>query len=240
MLSCYILDDEMHAVELLSEHVIKTPQVRLVGRGNDPLKAIHEIMQDLPDLLFLDMDMPGMSGLEVYKIVKDKTNVIFTTAFPNYAVDAFNFDAHDFLLKPVTYDRFLICIHKVLRKKNSFLQASLPSAQKDFLYVQCSVKGKIIKIQFEDIVYIESLANYIQLHLKSEKHIAYIPLKNILEILPDDQFTRIHKSYIINERQIRSIDGNQVHLKNHVLLTIGATYRGMFFEKLQKDIIKKN
>jgi len=233
MLSCYIIDDEEHPVELLSGYIAQTPDLSFAGYANDPVAGLQEVMRHPPDLLFLDVDMPVLSGFQLYDLVGDKCTIVFTTAFPKYAVEAYNVDALDFLLKPIRYERFLKAVHKVAAVKKKIADNS------DYLFVQSGVKGKILKISYQDIVYIESFHNYLTVHLQHEDHIVYLSLKDVLEKLPPELFCRIHRSYIINFSRIKFVEGNRLYLEGSPELAIGDQYKEVFFQKIQKDLLKK-
>lgn len=243
MLTCYVVDDEFHAVELLKDYIIKTPNIELVGFNQNSLTALMEINEKAPDIAFVDIDMPLLSGLEYSNLVKKEVSIIFTTAHADYAVDAFNQNAYDFLLKPIKYERFLQTIQKVItgRLHDPAQSAARGGPVKDnHIFVHCGLKGQMIRIELNDIFYIESLNNYLIFYLKDEKHIVYITLKEMLQTLPPDSFSRIHKSVIINDNRIKAIEGNQVVLNEKIKLTIGQSYKDAFLAKIAKTLIKRH
>ena len=240
MLNCYIVDDEFHALKVLADYVIRTPNINLVGKSEDPIMALQEINDIEPDILFLDIEMPSISGLEFSKLVKRETTVIFTTAHPNFAVDAFDHDSCDFLLKPIKYERFLKSIQKASEARKIGVKEEITPIQKDHIFVQSGVKGQMIRITLTDIVYIESLNNYIIIHLNNEKHIVYLTLKETIDTLPPEIFSRIHKSFIVNDDKIRSIEGNRVIMDDKIKLTIGSSFRETFLKKISKHLMKKH
>ncbi len=240
MLSSYIVDDEFHAIELLSDYINQTPGLKLNGSSLNAIEALHELSNHLPDILFLDIDMPYLSGLELFKLIDSRVQVVFTTAHANYAVDSYNLNASDFLLKPIRYERFVNCFNRIV---DNLAQKTSPvgsSSNIDYIYIQSGLKSKIIKIIFDDILYIESLNNYLVIYLLHEKHIVYLSLKEILERLPEAQFSRIHKSFIINYTKIRVIEGNRVFVSSHLPpFNIGAQFKEKFFEKVEKQLLRK-
>jgi len=241
MLNCYVVDDELHALNVISDYIARTPNTSLVGRCDDPVAALQEINDIMPDIAFVDIEMPNISGLEFSKLVRKEISIIFTTAHPNFAVDAFDYGSYDFLLKPIKYERFLKSIQKVaeIRKSLSLSHDMLTHSQKDHIFIQSGLKGQMIRINLEDIIYIESLNNYIIIHLSNEKYIVYLTLKETIETLPSNWFSRIHKSIIVNDDKIKSIEGNRVIIDDKIKLAIGSTYKDSFLEKISKNLVKR-
>lgn len=239
MLTCYVLDDEFHAIDILKSYITKTPITELIGYNQNPVAAISEINEKLPAIAFVDVNMPHLSGLECSTLINKDVSIIFTTAHAEYAVDAFNQNAYDFLLKPVKYERFLQTILKVTDGRLQKKYTGIQSLKEDHIFVHSGLKGQMVRIAFDDILYIESLNNYLVFHLKTEKHIVYITLKELLQALPGDNFSRIHKSVIINDSKIKAIESSQVVLNDKLRLTIGQAYKEDFFNKLSKSIVKK-
>jgi two-component system LytT family response regulator len=241
MLNCYVVDDELHALNVISDYITRTPNIHLMGKSNDPIAALQQINELLPDVAFVDIEMPYLSGIEFSKLVKKEVTIVFTTAHPNFAVDAFDCGSYDFLLKPIKYERFLKSIQKIteMRKTLSLAHEILQHPQKDHIFIQSGLKGQMIRINLEDIVYIESLNNYIIIHLAHEKYIVYLTLKETIDTLPANWFSRIHKSIIVNDDKIKSIEGNRVIIDDKIKLAIGNTYRESFLEKISKNLVKR-
>lgn len=238
MLNCYIVDDELHALNVLSDYISRTPNINLAGKSDDPIAALLEVNEIVPDVVFVDIEMPNISGLEFSKLVKKEVSIIFTTAHPNFAVDAFEYGVHDFLLKPIKYERFLKSVQKVAEMRKNMGQ-DLVHPQKDHIFIQSGLKGQMIRINLEDIIYIESLNNYIIIHLSNEKYIVYLTLKETIDTLPSHWFSRIHKSIIVNDDKIKSIEGNRVIIDDKTKLAIGSTYKESFLEKISKNLVKR-
>jgi len=239
MLNCYIVDDELHALNVLSDYIARTPNVSLAGKSDDPIAALLEINEIMPDVAFVDIEMPNITGLEFSKLVKKEISIIFTTAHPNFAIDAFEHGVYDFLLKPIKYERFVKSIQKITDIRKSLSQDVLAHPQKDHIFIQSGLKGQMIRINLEDIIYIESLNNYIIIHLNHEKYIVYLTLKETIDTLPSNWFSRIHKSIIVNDDKIKSIEGNRVIIDEKIKLAIGSTYRDAFLEKISKNLVKR-
>jgi len=234
MIKCYVIDDEFHAIEILCDLISKTPGLELVGHATNPLVGLDFVTANAPDLTFVDINMPELSGLEFAELVNMYTNIIFTTAYDQFAVKAFEKEALDYLLKPIAHERFLKCINKY-KKQN----AKFRHIVQDHFYVKCDVKSKMVRINTADVVFIEGALNYIIIHTSDGKQqITYLTMGEIQNYLPLETFSRIHKSFIINNTKIKSISGNVISLENKTLLSIGNAYKEAFFLNLNKTLIK--
>ncbi|WP_342648152.1 LytTR family DNA-binding domain-containing protein [Mucilaginibacter sp. CSA2-8R] len=239
MTTCYIIDDESHAINILNSYINQTPGLELIGSNDNPVNALQEISALQPDIVFTDIEMPLLSGTEVSKHFDKKIKIVFTTAHPGFALEAFELGSYDYLLKPIKYQRFLQCIQR-LKPPDAEQKQNVDNAESPkHIYVQSGTKGQMARIMLEDILYIESLNNYIIIHMPDNKHIVYLTLKEILLTLPESTFSRIHKSIIINDNKIRFIEGNQVIIQDKLKLTIGNSYREYFFNKIAKSILKR-
>jgi two-component system LytT family response regulator len=228
-LDCYLIDDELHAVDLLRSFINQTPGLVLAGQATRPLLALDEIRQLRPAVTFVDVDMPELSGLDLAGLINSFTKVVFTTSFREFGPEAFERDAVDYLLKPITYPRFLQCIEKLRRLA--------PAAEPAYFLVKTGTKGVLQKIMTADINYISGLAAYVEIHLTVGKIVTYLSFSELLEQLPPARFSRIHKSFIVNHDYITAIDGGQVRLKGGQSLNIGRTYQAAFFEKLGSALL---
>lgn len=237
MLRCYVIDDESHAIKSLVAYIGRTPLLQLMGSSENPLDALalFQRTNDYPDITFLDIEMPQLSGIELGTLLKDKTAVVFTTAHPNFAIEAFEMDISDYLLKPISFERFLKCVNKIndrLSEKNK------KQEEDDFFYIQTETKGKLIKIIFKEIVFIQSQKNYLSITTESKKHLTYLTLSEMLEKLPP-YFLRINKSIIINSNKISRIEGDEVFLQNlDDAITIGTSYKEAFADFMKDHTIK--
>lgn len=239
MLSTYIIDDEPHAIKSLLSYIEKTPSLQLMGYNEDPLAALTHFQETgvYPDITFLDIDMPQITGIELSQLLKDKTTIVFTTAHPGFALDAFELGITDYLLKPISYQRFLKCVQKV-SEQAALKRNKGRELENDFMYVQTEGKGKLIKIFFRDIIYVESQKNYVSIFTLEKKHLTYLTLAEIEEKLPSS-FLRISKSYIINKDKISHIEGNEVFLtalKDG--FPIGASYKEAFTAHTKEHLLK--
>ncbi len=235
---CFVIDDEHHAIELLTRYIERCPDLELLGTSNNPLEALNQFRNGMrPDITFLDVDMPELSGLEVADIVKDQTSIIFTTGFADYAVDGFNKDISDFLLKPISFERFLKSVSKVTAALKPVQQAPASRTENDEFFINPGVKGKLLRLKFSSIYYIEGLKNHIVLHTDQGKHITYLRMKDLEDAVPDS-FKRIHKTYIVNTEKIAMVEGNKITLINEAVLPLGGVYKDTFLQDVSSKLIR--
>ena len=224
---CLIVDDEFMAGLLVEEYIKNLPQLELVKICQNGLQALEMLNREKIDILFLDIQMPQLNGIELVNCLQYNTAVIFTTAFSEHAVEGFKLDVVDYLLKPFSLDRFVQAVTKAIRYLNSG-PAQNPIA-KDHFFVKSS--GKWVKIAYEEIYFIEGLKEYVNIYHGKEMTVTLQALKNLETLLPVADFKRIHKSFIINIRKIKSLEGNQIEIKEKKL-PIGSTYREELFTLL--------
>ncbi len=226
VIRCAVIDDEFLSVELIANYIRQTPGLQLVLATTKPGEVLQLLAQDAIDLLFVDIQMPELTGIEITRLIGKKVKVIFTTAYANYAVDGFELDITDFLLKPVAYDRFLTAVDKVKTKMNE-LPALVTAPTLDHIFVKTTYRNK--RVNFSDIFYLEALRDYIGFHTTGGKLLTLASMRNLETILPADQFIRIHKSYLINKTKIDFVEKGQVVI-NNVALPIGNAYRESFLK----------
>jgi len=219
---CIVVDDEHLSVKLIADYVRKTPGLELVLETTHVQEALPLIQAGAADLIFLDIQMPEMTGFQFMQIAGDRCKVIFTTAYSQYAVDSYDYNAVDYLLKPITFERFLAAVKKA---RSWVSRENRPAAQKDHLFIKTAYR--IQKVDLNDIYYLEGLRDYIAVHLQSSKILTLESMKNMEELLPAGQFIRIHKSYIINRNKIDFLSRGKV-IVNGAYLPIGDTYKERF------------
>lgn len=235
MLTCIIVDDEPSAVNILKNYVAKTPFLELVGTAFDPLEAMKVMEGQKVNLAFLDIQMPHLSGIDFMKMLQGKTQVILTTAYSEFALEGFENEALDYLLKPIAFERFLKAAQRALNSTTLTSPDWQPIKREDeYMFIKTETKGKMLKIDFADITYIEGLKNYVSIFTANDRIITYTSIKALTERLPD-YFMRIHKSYIVSLKKVRAVDGNQILLHNmKAYIPLGETYRTPFFASLQE------
>lgn len=215
VLNCIIIDDEPLARKGLKEYVADIDFLNLEGEFDNPLKATALLNTRNIHLLFLDIQMPKITGLEWMKTIQHPPQVIFTTAYPQYALDGFELNAIDYLVKPISFDRFYKAVLKAkeyfeVRSKNAVLQQNT-AAQHFFI----KADNKLVKICFDEILYVEALQNYVCIHTTDKKYITYLTFRSVEEYLPADRFIKTHKSYIVSSSKIDSIEGNELLIHNN-------------------------
>lgn len=239
MTNCYVIDDEEHAVETIVSYINKFPGLNLIGSSINPLQAINDIRNaEQVDIVFLDVDMPELSGMDIADMISSFTSVIFTTAFPNYALQAFEKNGADFLLKPISFERFTKSVTKVqnlIRTKN--LPDNSPN-EEEYFFINPGVKGRMIQLNYSDILYIEGLKNYVIIYTTEGKHITYLSMKEVEKAIPPSKFIRIHKSYIVSINKIKSIDGNCVVMPQNHELPIGISFKDSFIDMINTKTLR--
>jgi DNA-binding LytR/AlgR family response regulator len=232
-LTCIAVDDEPHAIKILSLYIQKIPQLELLASTNSPWEAIQLAQNLQPDILFLDIQMDELTGLQVLDILGHSFKVILTTAYAEYALQGFDYQVSDYLLKPFSFDRFQKAVQKI---EQELSQADVPptSSTMTHILIKGDAKNKFHRLALVDILYVEGLKNYVQFVGTKEKVITLQNLKHLEQLLPNNQFFRIHKSYIINLAHINKIDGNMAYIDDKAI-PIGNSYRKSFFERIQKE-----
>ena len=215
-LNCIIIDDEPLAADLLASYAKKTLFLNLIGVFNSAVEGIKVIRENRVDLIFLDIQMPELSGLEFARILPKETKIIFTTAFSQYAVDGYKANAIDYLMKPVSYDDYLAGANRALEWFRSIRQSENASDDR-FIFVKSEYK--LVKIMFDDILYIEGLKDYVRIYLTDGRDpvMSLMNMKKIEESLPRPEFMRIHRSYIVHMKKIEGIDRFRVVIGDAVL-----------------------
>ncbi|CAN5555145.1 LytTR family DNA-binding domain-containing protein [soil metagenome] len=229
MKQCVILDDEPLAVDLLKSYVDRTEGLSIAYAGTNVFEAIQFIQKNNIDIIFLDVQMPELTGLQVLKIIGTHYQVIFTTAYTDYALDGYDFNITDYLLKPITYERFMKAVDKTNKpiEYNSVPETNIAN---DFIFIKTD--SKMVKVNLQDIIFVEGLKDYLSIHTNTEKLITLMTLKSLELLLPDRQFIRVHKSYIIALNKINSIEKSRIFIGNEVI-PIGDTYRDNFLKRIQ-------
>lgn len=237
-INCLLIDDEPLAMDVLASYIKRIDGLELAGRCDNAIQAFEKIQTTPVDLLFLDIQMPKLNGIEFLQTLKDAPKVIFTTAYRDYAIDAFEVDAIDYLLKPISFSRFLRAVSKVyqiLQSPNNLLQnhpfaGSLSHSldnptnlsAMEFIYVKAD--KKMVKIRLNDIFYIESLKDYVIIHTPKKRIITKQKISYLEQKLPEDRFLRIHRSFIISLHKIEAFSPTSIDI-NNIELPIGRSYK---------------
>ncbi len=214
LIKVVIIDDEPLARKGLKEYVTEVDFLQLVGEFDHPLKAADLISKGDVQLLLLDIQMPKITGIDFFKSLQQAPPVVFTTAYPQYALDGFELNALDYLVKPISFDRFLKAAMKAkeyyeLRQQNKTAESA---GQTDF-YIKAD--NRFVRIAFNDVQFVEALQNYVCIYTAEKKYISYLTMKSVEEYLPSSQFIKTHKSFIVNAAKIEAIDGNEIRIGEH-------------------------
>jgi DNA-binding LytR/AlgR family response regulator len=212
-LNCLIIDDEPLARKGLQEYVQEIDFLHRVASCDDALKAARYLNEQKIDLIYLDIHMPKVSGIEFLKTLSNPPMTIFTTAYTSYALEGYSLDVIDYLVKPITFERFLKASQKALEFFQLKARAEVQSPNlADYFFVRCD--SKFEKVFFHDVTYIEALQNYAVIHVAGRKLITYITLTSLENQLPKDRFLKVHKSYLVSVPHIKSIEGNEIIIEN--------------------------
>lgn len=230
ILNCMIIDDEPLAADLLSSYAQTTPFLNLIGSFNSAVSAIRQIRENRIDLLFLDIQMPELSGIEFAKIIQPQTKIIFTSAFSQYAVDGYKVNALDYLLKPISYEDFVKAADKALEYFQKEKKARQARTDR-FIFVKSEYK--LVRVRLDDILFIEGLKDYVKIYLEGDKKpiMSLMNMKKIEEFLPSPKFMRTHRSYIVNMDKIEMVDRFRLAFGEQ-LLPISDTYKEIVQEYL--------
>jgi DNA-binding LytR/AlgR family response regulator len=234
VINCLVVDDEPIAREGIMEYISQINYLNAVAQCKSAMEAAGLLQKKKIDLIFIDIQMPKLSGIEFVKALANPPLIIFTTAYSEYALEGFELDVVDYLLKPISFARFL----KSVEKAQSYLNAKNKdvSITRDFFFIKCN--GKIEKIMMAEVVYIEAMANYVIIHTQQKKYITYLTFSGIEEQLPGNHFVRIHKSYIVAISAIQTIDGNDV-LTSSMRLPMSKNYRNDVMNRIESRLIKR-
>lgn len=232
-----IVDDEPLAQNVIEQYALKIPDLEITGKCNDAICAHQTLQENEVDLIFLDINMPKLSGISFLKNLKNPPLIIFSTAYSEYALEGFELDAIDYLKKPFSFERFSKAFFKaselVRLKAKPENNSSHSETENDFIFIKSN--KKTYRVKFSDIFYIEGLGDYIQVHLKDHKIVTNLSMKKMVDLLPQDQFYRIHKSYIISIDKIDLVEGNMVSVKQK-RLPVGNSYRPGFLNFINANL----
>ncbi|MFN4313271.1 MAG: LytR/AlgR family response regulator transcription factor [Chitinophagaceae bacterium] len=233
MIRCVIIDDEKPAIAVIERCIKRLPELRLIGTTNDPLTGIEMIRTEKPDVVFLDIQMGQMDGIELAKAVGKTTRIVFCTAYFEYAVQSYELNAVDYLVKPIEFPRFKIAVQKV---SDAITGRTTPveAIKDDYILVKQGDRGKLQKIDIDDIVYIQAMNNYVSFFCPPRKILAYMTLKELEDRLPTCGFVRVHKSFIVSIKYIQAVQNNEILMKKDTRpIPIGGNYKESFLNKIK-------
>lgn len=227
-LSCYIIDDEPPAIKVLEHYIRQSPQLQLLGSAADAVLGMQAIQEQKPQLIFLDINMPKLSGIGLLKALSHPPAVIFTTAYPEYALEGFELEAVDYLLKPFSFERFLKAVNKAQRLAAA---QEVPEEAPSFLLLQAD--RKLYRVPLEEILYLQAYGDYVKVHANKQLYVPKTTLNLLEEELPANLFFRIHRSYIIALPKIQYIEGNFVVIRDEKI-PVGRSFREGLLKMLQE------
>lgn len=234
MLRCIAIDDEPLALNQMAGYVEKTPFLELAGKFSSALSAIDFLSKEKVDLLFVDIQMPDLSGMDFVKSLDDKPMVVFTTAYSEYAVEGFKVDAVDYLLKPISYVDFLKAAQKA-KKLFDLAQSETVSRDENYLFVKSEYR--MLRVNFDDIRYVEGMREYVRIHIRNEKPImTLLSMKAMEAQLPQEDFMRVHRSYIVNLKEVKTIERSRI-VFGEEYIPIGEQYKEGFQRFLDRSFL---
>jgi two-component system, LytTR family, response regulator len=236
MKKCIVLDDEQHSIDILSGYIEKTPNLKLLYTFKNPIDAIPIIQAEVIDIAFIDVQMPNLTGLQFLKLLDKSTKVILCTAYSEYAIDGYELNVIDYLLKPISFDRFLRGIQKIEANLTLSSQLSANDAENDYIFIKTETKGKLIKVHLKEILFVEGLGNYQKIQLVDKRLVSQLKMKNLEEQLAPFGFVRVHKSFLVPIQKIDKIEGNKLQIAKFEV-PIGENFKENLFGILQKKTL---
>ncbi|MEJ8755482.1 response regulator transcription factor [Pontibacter sp. H259] len=243
IIRCIAVDDEPLALDILESYISKLPYLQLVKTCSSATEAMQVLQEEQVDLMFLDIEMPELTGIQFLNILKHQPLVIFTTAYPEYAMEGFNHDAVDYLLKPIPFDRFLKAVTKAqerMQQRNpkqaeqTIVNHAAPAPEQEFMFVKADYKT--IRVDFKDILWIEGLKDYVIIQTKDQKIITLLSMNKMMEKLPESKFLRVHRSFIVSLQKIDSIEKSRIRIGQKEI-PIGEVYKDQFLKWVEENNI---
>ena len=233
-MNCIIIEDQPPAQRVLKKYINDIGSLQLKATFSDAIQALEFLKSESIDLIFLDIHLPKISGIDFLKTLSNPPHIILTTAFPDYALESYELDVVDYLLKPFSFQRFVKAVSKIPTKKTTTISAEVtpPANFPKEIFIKSGYE--YLKVTIDDIIYIQSDADYTELLTAKKKYLSTEPLRYWLENFDNHQFIRIHKSYIVNSSKVEKIAGNQIYLLNKIVLPIGRTYKENLIKKFVK------
>lgn len=235
MLTCLVIDDEPLAIKLLQDHIGRIPFLQLAGTNSNPLEALITFNQHPVDLIFLDIQMPQLNGIQFMQLLQNRAQVIITSAFEEYAIEGFEHNVVDYLLKPISFERFYRAVEKAWNQRNPAV--SIPPSPELYPatggYIFIKVETKMVRIELDDIIYVEGLKNYLSIYTKTQRILTLQTMKQLEEVLPPNRFIRVHKSYMVALDKINTIERQEIHIKD-TIIPVGSTYAANFYNMLNR------
>lgn len=236
-IKCIIVDDEPLAIKVIENHLQGFDDFEMVATCNDAIESFSHLKNESVDLMFLDINMSGISGIDFIKYLKEPPLIVITTAYREYAVESFELNVFDYLVKPISFPRFSKTISKVIEYFQTIKSPKVPLTKniEEELYIFIKADKKMVKVYFTEILYVESLKDYVRIVTPSESYITHHNLGNFTALLPEDKFLRIHRSYTIALDKIKAVEGNNVEIERKKI-PIGRNYQS----EIKKQILNQS
>ncbi|KAB2867042.1 MAG: response regulator transcription factor [Bacteroidales bacterium] len=234
---CVVIDDEPFALDLIKDYIQRTPFLELSQFFSNPFKALDYLNREKVDVIFLDINMPELSGIQIIKALQSPPMVVFTTAYPEFAAESYEYNAIDYLVKPIKYERFLKAVSKASGLISSAVQnrqndtPTVPRESKEPLFIKSG--NQLVKVWPSEILFVEAAGNYMRFHTRERKVMSLLTMKDVLGILSKDEFIRIHKSYIISLKHLEAIERHDVVVGGEQI-PVGITYREQFLSRVNR------
>lgn len=240
MINCLIIDDEQAAIDVLKIYIKNVPSLNLVAESLGPVEALEIVYTQKIDLIFIDIQMPELSGLDFIKLTKGRSKFILTTAYKQYALEGYEHNVVDYLLKPISFERFLQATQKVQDLMTSIVspqekQFAIGSKSEDYIFIKTD--SRMQKVNFAEMLYVEGLGNYVTVYTTKGKFVTLLNVKDLEENLPSEMFMRVHRSYIISLGKIEFVEGNQIFFDKDTSIPLGETYKNQLWAALDSKII---
>jgi DNA-binding LytR/AlgR family response regulator len=236
ILKCVIIDDEPLAIDVIAEHIARTPFLETIQKFTHSIKAFEYLSENRADLVFVDIQMPDLSGIELVRKLSNPPVIIFTTAHDQYALDGYKVDAIDYLLKPIDYPEFLKAVEKA--KKWIYANHGLLTVKSDKQFLFIKSEHKVTRIELNSIVFVEGMSEYVRIHRENARPImSLLSLKSLEDQLPKEKFMRVHKSYIVNLQKISEVDNNTIVCGNGNTISVGKLYKDTFQQYVNSNFI---
>lgn len=233
-ISCIVIDDELPAIQQMEDYIARVPFLKLLKCFSNAIEPITFLQNNNVDLIFLDIEMEGFTGLQLIRTLKIKPQIILTTAYDQYAIDAFDLNVSDYLLKPISFERFMQSIDKVydLFAKSRYIETNKPQYKRDYFFVKTEFRMQ--RVDFDNILYVEGMKEYLMIHTASEKIMTLQNFKNLEDVLPTENFIRVHKSYLVAINKIKSVERNRISI-GETIIPVGDTYKEAFSVILKRS-----
>ena len=232
-INCIVIDDELPAIEQMEEYILRVPFLKLLRSFDNGIEPINFLQSNAVDVIFLDIEMEGFTGLQLIKTLRHPPKIILTTAYDQYAIKAFDLNVSDYLLKPISFERFMQSIDKIfdLFAKTKPTNTQEAQYKRDYFFVKTEFRMQ--RVDFNDILYIEGMKEYLRIHTTSEKIMTLQNFKSLEEVLPADNFIRVHKSYMVAINKIKSVEKNRISIAEEII-PVSDTYKDSFLMVLKK------